>query len=111
MFAAKAVDRGFEPRSCQTKDHKIGMCCFSAKYVILRRKVYNSIGGIMVSVLDSSVVDRVFQPRSGQNKDHNIGICCFSVALKRQSKELVGSEKRDYVSELGDTFIRGLLFQ
>jgi hypothetical protein len=24
------VDRGFEPRSGQTKDYKIGICCFSA---------------------------------------------------------------------------------
>jgi hypothetical protein len=33
---SSAVDRGFEPRSGQTKDYKIGMCCFSAKHVTLR---------------------------------------------------------------------------
>ena len=33
-----AVDRGFEPRSGQTKDYKIGICCFSAKHIALRRK-------------------------------------------------------------------------
>ena len=33
-----AVDHGFKPRSGQTKDYKIGMCCFSAKHVALRRK-------------------------------------------------------------------------
>jgi hypothetical protein len=27
--ASSAVDRGFEPRSGQTKDYKIGICCFS----------------------------------------------------------------------------------
>ena len=32
-----AVDRGFEPRSGQTKDDKIGICCFSAKHAALRR--------------------------------------------------------------------------
>jgi len=32
------VDYGFEARSGQTKDHKIGICCFSAKQSILRRK-------------------------------------------------------------------------
>jgi hypothetical protein len=32
------VDRGFEPRSGQTKDYKIGFCCFSAKQAALRRK-------------------------------------------------------------------------
>jgi hypothetical protein len=38
VFASSAVDRGFEPRSCQTKDHKIGICYFSAKPAALRRK-------------------------------------------------------------------------
>jgi hypothetical protein len=38
VFASSAVDRGFEPRSGLTKDYKIGMCCFSAKHVALRRK-------------------------------------------------------------------------
>ena len=36
------------------------------------------IGGVMVSVLSSSVVDRGFEPRSGQTKDYKIGMCCFS---------------------------------
>ena len=31
-----AVDRGFEPRSGQTKDDKIGICCFSAEHTTLR---------------------------------------------------------------------------
>ena len=38
VLASSAVYRGFEPRSGQTKDYKIGICCFSAKYVALRRK-------------------------------------------------------------------------
>jgi hypothetical protein len=38
MFASSAVDCGFEPRSGQTKDFKIGICCFSAKHAALRRK-------------------------------------------------------------------------
>ena len=29
---------GFEPRSGQTKDYKIGICCFSANHAALRRK-------------------------------------------------------------------------
>jgi hypothetical protein len=32
------VDRGFEPRSGQIKDYKIGICCFSVKHATLRRK-------------------------------------------------------------------------
>ena len=32
------VDRRFEPLSGQSKDYKIGICYFSAKYAALRRK-------------------------------------------------------------------------
>ena len=38
VLASSAVDRGFEPRSGQTKDYTIGICCFSAKHVALRSK-------------------------------------------------------------------------
>jgi hypothetical protein len=38
MLASSAVDHGFEPRSGQTKDYEIGICCFSAKHAALRRK-------------------------------------------------------------------------
>ena len=38
VLTSSAVDRGFESRSSQTKDYKIGICCFSAKYAALRRK-------------------------------------------------------------------------
>ena len=36
--ASSTVDRGLEHRSGQTKDSKIGICCFSAKHAALRRK-------------------------------------------------------------------------
>ena len=38
VLALSVVDRGFELRSGQTKDYKIGICCFSAKHAALRRK-------------------------------------------------------------------------
>jgi hypothetical protein len=38
MLASGAVDSGFKPRPCQTKDYEIGMCCFSAKHAALRSK-------------------------------------------------------------------------
>jgi hypothetical protein len=38
MLASSGVDRGFEPRSDQIKDYKIGICCFSTKHAALRRK-------------------------------------------------------------------------
>ena len=38
VLASTVIDRGFEPRSGQTKDYKIGICCFSAKHAALMRK-------------------------------------------------------------------------
>ena len=38
VLDSSAVDRGIESPSGQTKDYKIGMCCFSAKHAALRRK-------------------------------------------------------------------------
>jgi hypothetical protein len=38
VLASSVVDCGFEPRSGQTKDYTIGICCFSAKHTALRRK-------------------------------------------------------------------------
>ena len=38
MLASSVIDRGFEFRSGQTKDYKIGICCFSAKHAALMRK-------------------------------------------------------------------------
>ena len=38
MLAWSTIDRGFEPRSDQTKDYKIGIRCFSGKYAALGTK-------------------------------------------------------------------------
>ena len=38
VLASGVVDRGFKPRSDQTKDYNIGICCFSAKHAELSRK-------------------------------------------------------------------------
>ena len=38
LLTLSAVDHGFEPWSCQTKDYKIGICCFSAEHAALRSK-------------------------------------------------------------------------
>ena len=37
-LASSVVDRGFEPWSGQTKDYKIGICCFPTKHAELKRK-------------------------------------------------------------------------
>ena len=68
----------------------------------------NCIGGIMVSMLASSVVDHGFEPRSGHTKDYKIGICCFSTkhaALRRKSKDWLARNQNN-VSEWSD-----MLFQ
>ena len=36
VLASSAVDRGFEPRSSQTKEYRIGMCFFIAKHAALK---------------------------------------------------------------------------
>jgi hypothetical protein len=37
-LALSVVDCEFEPQSSQTKDYKIGLCCFSTKHAALRIK-------------------------------------------------------------------------
>ena len=38
VLASSVIVGGFEPRSCQTRDYKIDISCFSAKNAALRRK-------------------------------------------------------------------------
>ena len=38
VFTLCTVDPGFKPRSCQTKEYKYGICCFSANHAALRNK-------------------------------------------------------------------------
>ena len=67
----------------------------------------------MISVLALSVVDSGFEPWSCQTKDYTIGICYFSskhATWRINSKDWL-IRNQDYVSECGDMFIRGLLFQ
>jgi hypothetical protein len=68
------------------------------------------IGGVMVSVLASSVVDRGFGPRLGQTKDFKIGICCFSAkhaALRRKSKDWFAQNQNNMHSFLLPASYRG----
>jgi hypothetical protein len=49
----------------------------------------NHIGGVMVSVLASSLSGHVLEPRSDETKDYAIGIYCFAAkhaVLRRKSK-------------------------
>ena len=72
----------------------------------------NRIGGVMVSVLVSSVVERGFETWSSQTNDYEIGICCFSAkhtALRRKSKDWLARNQNN-VSEWSDMSTCGLLF-
>jgi hypothetical protein len=44
VLATSAVDRKFKPRSGQTKDYKIGICCFSAKARSIKEKEQRLVG-------------------------------------------------------------------
>ena len=43
VFTSREVGRGFEPRSDQTKDYKIDICCFSVKYAASKSKRKNQL--------------------------------------------------------------------
>jgi len=38
ILSSSAADRGFKPKSGQTKEYNIGICCFSDKTEAYRRK-------------------------------------------------------------------------
>ena len=79
----------------------------------MKTNILNRIGGVMVSMLTSSVVDRGFEPQSGQTKDYEIGICCFSAkhaTLSRKSKDWL-AQNQNNVSEWSDMSTPGLLYQ
>jgi hypothetical protein len=44
VLASSAVGRGFEPRSDQTKDYTIGMCCFCVKHTALMKLQFYNYG-------------------------------------------------------------------
>ena len=52
MLASGAVERGFKPRSGQTKYYEIGICCISAKQAALRRK--SKSGWLVIGIMCQS---------------------------------------------------------
>ena len=63
VLTSSAVDHGFEHRSGQTKDYKIGICCFSAKHPVLRRKSKDWLDRNQDNVSDVAI-----------SHNHNIGL-------------------------------------
>ena len=67
----------------------------------------------MVSGLVSNVVDRGFDPRSSQTKDYNICTWCSPVnhVPLRSKCQYILFRIQDNVSDCGNMYTRGLLFQ
>ena len=45
VLTSSVVDVGFEPRSSQTKDYKIGVCCFFPKHAEKEQRLVGSESG------------------------------------------------------------------
>ena len=54
VLAPIVVDRGFEPRSGETKDDNISVCCFSANHTALTRKNHDWLARNQNNVSDWS---------------------------------------------------------
>jgi hypothetical protein len=52
VLALSAIGRGFETGSGQAKDHRMGICCFSAKHAALRSK--NKPGWLGIRIMCQS---------------------------------------------------------
>ena len=51
VLASSTVDCGFEPRSGQTKEYKIGMCCFSAKHILSIKEIRAKTGWLGIRII------------------------------------------------------------
>jgi hypothetical protein len=86
VLASSVVDCGFKPRSDQTKDHKIGICSFSAKHTALRKKSTDWLARNQDSVSewsDMSIRKLLFQ-RTSTIKS-NSTCCQLGLRTKRTS--------------------------
>jgi tRNA U38,U39,U40 pseudouridine synthase TruA len=71
VFVSSAVNRGFDPRSAQTKDYKFGICCFSAKHATLKSKNKDWLARNQNNASewsDMSTNSGIFQLYHGENK-------------------------------------------
>jgi hypothetical protein len=137
VLASSAIDCGYELRSCQTKEYKIGVCCFSAENAALRRKskdwlarnqnnaitlpmrfpnfcyFYYFFQSKFLIVLQYIIwKQKLIQNNKSYliTKEYKIGVCCFSAenaALRRKSKDWLARNQNN-VSEWSDTSTRGL---
>jgi hypothetical protein len=71
VLTSSAVDHEYEPRSGQTKDYKIGICCFYVKHAALRRKSNDWLAGNQNNVSEWDT--------------YLFADCCFSELVLRKS--------------------------
>jgi hypothetical protein len=77
VLALSAVDRGFESQSGQTKDYKIGICCFTTKHAALKRKSKDWLAWNEDNVSkrgDMSIRGLLFQWASTKNPTKHVGL-------------------------------------
>jgi hypothetical protein len=87
-FTSRVVDRGFQPRSGQTKDHKIGICCFFIKHAALGRKSKDWLARNQDNVSewgDMSIHGLLFQWATGLTKPGKVGEVLALYQLKSPS--------------------------
>jgi hypothetical protein len=79
MLASSAVDRGFDSWLGQTKDHEIGICCFFAKHVAIRRKSKDGFARNQDNVSEwgdmwLSICELLFQWATYKNPTKRVGL-------------------------------------
>ena len=77
QHSLSAVDLGLYPRSVQTKDYKIGICCFTAKHAALRKNSKDWLAWNRDNVSewsDMSICGLLFQWASIKNPIKHVGL-------------------------------------
>jgi hypothetical protein len=106
-LALIVVGHGLEPRSCQTKDHQIGICCFSLKHVAEVKGTYTLCWKLCYRHANY-VSNRLFTFWLGLNyqiiKSVGFGILLFSSTLQHFYACL--SQDLEYLQHMSWTFFK-----
>jgi hypothetical protein len=91
VLASSAVDREFKPRSGETKDYEIGICCFSAKHAALRRKSKDWLVRIVFGFTRPGLELTIYRTR-GEHANHYVTYA-FDHAM-RESQQTTYRDKK-----------------
>ena len=82
VLASSVVDRGIKPWSCETRDYKIGICCFSAKHAALRRKSEDWLAQNQVNVrVEQTILFIVLHDIHDDIYIHFSNVCLWAVFI------------------------------